>query len=335
MPLRHVVPPLVGVLFIFGSVAAVAQPSYHISSIEIENERWVLAKDIPKDKMIKGYVNYRFYAPPCEDANIIELYGETNKGGLVQIKTWENKCVFYPEKSDRTATFKNERLVIHSELSYKSTSINCVFKFKGNSLEFSGLEINDSNADLMYTGDSLLLMGDVEEAIATYNKIYHPGNYMNMTGKGIEILEVAYPLALEAAEAENFERAARLMDKALGFSGVWMLAGDAFVNMAELEKYQKELWKNENTIQELIEMYTVDYGYFLYKSGKITESITLNRYLSNILTHCATPCLYWADALYDTGKTEQAKQPYRMYMLRMKSQDREEEIVERATKRAN
>lgn len=327
--------PFLCILFLCCTFSAMAQPSLHVSSIEIENQRWVLAKDVPKDKIAKGYVCYRFYAPPTEDANIIELYGETNKGGLVLIKSWENKCIFYPEKSDRISYYKNEKLVLHSEVSYKSTSVNCVFKFKGNSMEFSNLEVNDSNGDLVYTGDSLLLLGHVEEAIAAYNKIHHPNDYMNMTGKGIEILEVAYPLATEAAEKGNYERAADLMGSALGFSGVWMLAGEAFVSSADLEKYEKELWRNEAPIKELIELYTVDYGYFLYKSKKIPESITLNRYLANMLPESATPCLYWGDALYDTGKIEQAKIPYRMYLLRMKSQGREEDAPERATKRAN
>ena len=316
---------------LFSFLGVAAQSVSTLSDISPNDPRWIFIYDFPKEKLPQGVLNYVFHVV---DSNSIELYAEVKREKLQKVKTWTDQCLFNVAKGDKQTYYQDDQISLCSQLSYKETSVCCVFASKGSQFDFVRLDISDEDADYVYKGDSLLFSGDIIGAVEAFEKIIAPSSYMDITAKGLEIIEAASPLAQEAYEKGNYKRAALIMEKALSYEGLSVLDVDRFHTPAELEKYQKESWKYDKSIKELLETYVADYSLYLFKAERFQECANISLYLTGILTDLPSACLQWADALYAMGKPDMAKQAYKMYIQRMINLDRAQEIPDRARQRS-
>lgn len=306
-----------------------SQTTYKTSDVLSNDVNWVNVTGIPEPILESaGLAGYRFHV---NDSGVLELFAE-KKNRLTQVASYE-QCSFNPYKAEKVVYNKGD-VTLCSELSYKATTVCCLFDFTKDTPEFVRLMTSDKDGDFLFSGDSLLMVGEIEKAVKAYELISKPTQYMDVVGKGVEILETAHPLALEAAKRQDYKKAVAVMESALKYKSLWVLDANEFESLAQLEKYQKEIWKYNRTIKDLLESYIIDYSNWLFLSGKVSQSVSYSSYLAIMLPDNPMPCLHWGNGLYKMGQYELAKQSYKMYIQRMEKWGEEQNVPEYVRERS-
>lgn len=315
----------------FAGWATMAQNQFNAKDISHGDVSWIQVENIPETMLPKDVISYRFHVV---DSSEMALYAETKKGKLFQVNSWKEQC-FYNANEGDVLVFSNEKGIVKlcSGSDENANYLCCVFDFGQTTPRFVSLDFSDADADLVHEGDSCLLDGNIVAAVAAFEKISAPSYYMDMLGKGMEILETAYPLAAEAYDKGNAPKAAQLMQAAINYEGAWPFSLNHFKKTEELKSYAKE-WPYETDFVEMFILYEGDYAFYLQQAKRWTEALKTTAYLIQLFPEEPDFCLIHADALFDMGKTGDATVFYKRYVQQMKSLEKENEIVSRAISRS-
>jgi tetratricopeptide (TPR) repeat protein len=304
-------------LLVFAGVAK-AQTSLTLT----DQMDMVTVNDVPANRKPKGADNLLFvyqYEPA------VLFFGFLKTENTLQIigKFTEDVEGFNAAKSN--CTFSNDTITLWSQYPFRASESTYTFTWDGKRMRYLSVTYYDPSEEAIGLAEKALVAGKLQEAIDYYYSVQYPSSYLNEDMVGHTILAKANVMAMGYFKNKQYSQAAGCIDTALGYYTLQLYTEP------QTENAMNQLFEDNYAMEykDSFGLFMGNYGYYLYKADSLEKSIQINEWLNHTFPHLAGPYLQRADALFDQGKTADAKPVYKLYIERMKEKNKEKSIPQR------
>ena len=272
-----------------------------------------------------------FIIPVPPELEKIILVGKSEEGDYYNFGKVEFSGFLNIAKTDIFYDESDGLIYLYSQLPSKAFSFMANYSWdeEKNALLLLEEWSEDPSADAVIEVERLLEEGKIEEADKELASIFYPHNYYNPDEMSVKFLRSAHKYAIkEYREGSNDSWV--LIMKAINESSI--LTHRWPFEFSSKEDYKQSNYEKFMDYKEFIVIIN-DYGFLMEQAGKEENAIYVLNYVLTLSPERTVAHLNLADALYKSGKSEEAKKYYSSYIELMKKDGNEKEIPARVYER--
>lgn len=289
--------------------------------------------DLPVNKLPEK-ISGLFIINYPKETNILRLIAQGKDEKLYDLGTLPFSGKINMAKTDALYDPKDGLIHIFSQMPFRAFYYEAAYKWDRSNLRMTlvGEKHGDPSQEALDQAKTLLAKGKLKAAGEKLKDMLYPGAYYDANEMAVLFLKHAHRIALEKFRAGNndswiiFEEAIEAFNNIVGAN--WILD---FKSRAD---YEKSAYAKYLAFSDFIAIIN-DYGFMLEQAGKSKDAVMLLGYVTRVAPDRTPAYLNLADALYKSGKKQEAGGYYKTYIKLMKSENREKEIPPRATERHN
>jgi tetratricopeptide (TPR) repeat protein len=246
---------------------------------------------------------------------------------------WNEKAGFLNPAKTETHCYENQ-ITITSKLPFAALSSVQVFNWQDQELNLISTQTIDPSAENLENLIRLAESGDaqgLERNTNTYRWIFYPARYIT-ADKMTEAMERGRKSAWAEYGSGNIrgaiQRLELMFDLTVSLAEVLGVEG----NGSGMNRWLNT-WRKMEMLTTAYLPALADYGYFLYDSGQIKQSISVFQRVLRLDPEQTSLYLRLADALWQTQQIQRAQQNYQIFAERMRLENRSREIPKRVFER--
>jgi tetratricopeptide (TPR) repeat protein len=262
------------------------------------------------------------------------LYGLSNEGNLRKLAKLPTNFTFNPYKKTESY-YKNGKIFICSEQSYKATIICGIFDFDldKNMLTLEDQTARDFSVEAIAKAQKAVERGNIIQAVNFYEQVAYPHNYMQVETETIYLLKKTYSVLQRLEKEKKYDSATLILEHVFEF---W---GTEFLLNIETPQQLQELFKSNNfelSQKEYIQILE-KYGSLLLQSKNYVDAVTINNKLTQITPTSALAYLQLGNAYYNLERLKDSQNAYKRYkeIIAKTGQKINKEILKEIEKRLN
>lgn len=238
------------------------------------------------------------------------LYGLSNEGNLKKLAKLPTDFSFNAYKKT-AAYYKDGKIFICSEQSYKATVICGIFDFdlNKNMLTLEDQTATDFSVESIAKAQKAVEKGNIIEAVNFYEQVMYPHNYMQVETETIHLLKKTYSVLQKLEKENKYDSATLVLESVFDF---W---GTEFLLNIETPQQLQELFKTNNFQLTQKEYITIleKYGSLLLQSKKYVDAVKINKKLTQITPTSAIAYLQLGNAYYNLERLQDSQDAYKKY----------------------
>lgn len=302
-------------------------------------------KDLPKNLSTYLYMKVDSFPQNLLPQNIKNLYigaategeeqylfGLNKEGNLKKLAKLPTDFMFNPYKKTESY-YRNGKIFICSEQSYKATVICGIFNFDvaTNRLTLEDQTASDLSVESISKAQKAVEKGNIIEAVNFYEQVTYPHNYMQVETETIQLLKKTYSVLQRLEKEKKYDSATLVLESVFDF---W---GTEFLLNIETPQQLHELFKNNNfelSQKEYIQILE-KYGSLLLQSKKYVDAVNINKKLTQITPTSALAYLQLGNAYYNLERLQDSQNAYKKYkeIITKTRQKTDKKILEQIEKR--
>lgn len=262
------------------------------------------------------------------------LYGLSNDGNLRKLAKLPTDFTFNPSKKIESY-YKNGKIFICSEQSYKATIICGIFNFDAGKsmLTLEDQTARDYSVEAIAKAQKAVENGNIIEAVNFYEQVMYPHNYMQVETETINLLKKTYSVLQKLEKERNYDSATLVLESIFDF---W---GTEFLLNIETPEQLQSLFKSNNFELTQKEYITIleKHGSLLLQSRKYVDAVEINKKLTQITPTSAIAYLQLGNAYYNLERLEDSQNAYKKYkeIIATIGQKTDKETMKEVEKRLN
>ena len=282
-----------------------------------------LKEDLPKDLNTYLYMKVDSFPTHLLPKNIKTLYigaategeqqyvyGLSIDGNLKKLVKLPSDFSFNPSKKTESY-YKNGKIFICSEQSYKATIICGIFDFDldKNKFTLENQTARDLSVEAISKAQKAVEKGNIVEAVNFYEQVMYPHNYMQVETETIHLLKKTHSVLERLEKEKKYDSATLVLESVFNF---W---GTEFLLNIETPEQLQELFKINNFELSQKEYITIleKYGSLLLQSKKYVDAVEINKKLTQITPTSATAYLHLGNAYYNLERLQDSQNAYKKY----------------------
>jgi tetratricopeptide (TPR) repeat protein len=304
-------------------------------------------KDLPKDLSTYLYMKVdsfpqnllpkntkNLYIGAASEGEEQYLYGLSNEGNLRKLAKLPTNFTFNPYKKTESY-YKNGKIFICSEQSYKATIICGIFDFDldKNMLTLEDQTARDFSVEAIAKAQKAVERGNIIQAVNFYEQVAYPHNYMQVETETIYLLKKTYSVLQRLEKEKKYDSATLILEHVFEF---W---GTEFLLNIETPQQLQELFKSNNfelSQKEYIQILE-KYGSLLLQSKNYVDAVTINNKLTQITPTSALAYFQLGNAYYNLERLQDSQNAYKKYkeIIAKTGQKIDKKILNEIEKRLN
>lgn len=308
-------------LFFWGAFTGASSQTL-LWEMESEPGNYLSIEGFPDSELPTGVDSLAFYY----DDETAELgFMVFKPSGAYLLKSFTDHGIWYNwAKGNYYGDYADGKVQFCSQLPFRATIACDFFQWDGQTFHYFDTEMEDHSAEKVNRAEELRKAGKPCEALDQYNGVEYPFSYFNPDDVFSELLREGHESALKKYRSKDYKGAADDIHCIL--EGAWVTYPDDFLEEGELTDQTLITYEDYVTIMG-------DYGLFLLRAKRHSESVKINTSLIEFAPEVIGPRLQLGDALFHLGKTEKAAVAYRDYRSRMNEQGKGNKIPSRVLNR--
>ncbi len=260
------------------------------------------------------------------------LFGLSNEGNLKKMAKLPTDFMFNPYKKIKSY-YKDEKIFICSEQSYKATVICGIFNFDldKNMLIFEDQTARDYSVEFIAKAQREVEKGNIIEAINFYEQVMYPHNYMQVETETVHLFKKTYSVLQDLEKQGNNDSTTLILESIFDF---W---GTEFLLNIETPEQLHFLFKTNNfELSEKEYIHVLEkYGRLLLQSKKYLDAVKINKKLTQITPTSALAYLHLGNAYYNLERLQDSQNAYKRYkqIIAKTGQKTDKEILNQIEKR--
>ena len=323
-------------LVLAGSIVCFAHPISDIPELEEtwEANQYVfpLVCDVPDSLIPEGITDLAIAALPAgELALTVYLVGDgSDVTDVLASGPYQGECNF----AKSFASWDPEKSVIelYFQMPYCARYAGAVYEWTGCDLVPVEWLSGDPSMDALENIDSLLAIGEIENAGIELGNMFYPGSYYYPGEMAMKFLRSTHEHSLAEYRAGNPESAVQLFleaEDAMRYQLITYPWYRAFEDSSDF--YESDI-QPYTTIGEFT-MIANDYGFFLEQAGMFEKAVDVLYGALTLDPQRMVAYLNLGDALWGLNEYHNAVSEYQVYVEMMEAVNLQEDIPERVNQR--